>query len=84
MSGLFPTIKPTGKSSYIPFSRLFPVGLGYVKDKAYTTSVPDVEALKSRITDAIHSVSAEILKKTWCEIDWMSSGPQKGDHVEVY
>ncbi len=59
---------------------------GYTKDKVYSTPVPNVENLKARITAALAMVSMEMLKNTWCEIDFRLDvlRATKGTHVNVY
>jgi hypothetical protein len=42
---------------------------GYVKDKVYSTPVPDTDILKARIRDALAVVAEEALKKTRKEIE---------------
>ena len=42
--------------------------LGYVKDKMFSTPVPDITNLKARITDAFVTISEDMLENTWGEI----------------
>jgi hypothetical protein len=42
----------------------------YVKDKVYSTPVPDTGSLKARIRDAIEAVVEEILEKTSRETEY--------------
>ena len=43
---------------------------GYVKDKVFSTPVPDITNLKARITDAFATVTEDMLENTWREIDY--------------
>jgi len=40
---------------------------GYVKDKVFSTPVPDITDLKARITDAFATITEDMLEKTWRE-----------------
>ena len=42
---------------------------GYVKDKVFSTPVPDITNLKARITDAFVAITEDMLENTWTEID---------------
>jgi len=44
---------------------------GYVKDKVFSTPVPDIKNLKARITDAFATISEDMLENTWGRI-WLS------------
>ena len=59
---------------------------GHVKDKVFSTPVPDFTNLKARITDAFATITEDILKNTWREIDYRLDvlRATKGAHVEVY
>ena len=59
---------------------------GYVKDKVFWTSVPDITNLMARITDAFGTVTEDMLENTWREIDYRLDVLRvtKGAHVEVY
>jgi hypothetical protein len=39
--------------------------MGHVKDKMYSTSIPNIDTLKARIRDALATVTEELLQKTW-------------------
>jgi len=41
---------------------------GYVKDKVFSTPVPDITNLKARITDAFATIAEDMLESTWREI----------------
>ena len=58
----------------------------YVKDKVFSTPVPDITNLKARITDAFATIAEDMLKNTWREIDYRLDvlRATKGAHVEVY
>ena len=43
---------------------------GYVKDKVFSTPVPDITNLKARITDAFDTITGDMLENTWREIDY--------------
>jgi hypothetical protein len=55
---------------------------GYVKDKVYSTPVPDIDTLKARIRDPLAAVTEEMLEKTWRETEYrqMLSG-QVTEHM---
>jgi len=59
---------------------------GYVKNKVFSTSVPDITNLKARITDAFATITENILENTWgemyCRLDVLRA--TKGAHVEMY
>ena len=59
---------------------------GYVKDKMFSTSVPDITNLKARITDAFATITEDMLENTWRETDNRLDvlRATKGAHVEVY
>jgi len=59
---------------------------GYVKDKVFSTPVPDITNLKTRITDAFATVTEDMLENTWREIYYRLDvlRATKGAHVEVY
>ena len=59
---------------------------GYVKDKVFSTPVPDITNLKARITDAFATITEDMLENTWREIDYLLDVPRatKGAYVEVY
>ena len=59
---------------------------GYVKDKVFSTPVPDITSLKTRITDDFATITDDMLENTWREIDYRLDvlRAAKGAHVEVY
>jgi len=59
---------------------------GYVKDKVFSTPVPDITNLKARITDAFATITENMLENTWRETDYRLDvlRATKGAHVEVY
>ena len=59
---------------------------GYIKDKVYSTPVPNVETLKARVTAALATVTMEMLENTWREIEFRLDvlRATKGAHVEIY
>ena len=58
----------------------------YVKDKVFSTPVPDITDLKARITDAFATITEDMLENTWREIDYRLDvlRATKGAHVEMY
>jgi len=58
---------------------------GYVKDKVFSTPVPDITNLKAKITDAFATITEDMLENTWREIDYRLDvlRATKGAHVEV-
>jgi len=59
---------------------------GHVKDKVFSTPVPDITNLKARKTDAFATITQDMLENTWREIDYRLDvlRATKGAHVEVY
>jgi len=59
---------------------------GYVKDKVFSTPVPDITNLKTRITDAFATITEDMLENTLRETDYRLDvlRTTKGAHVEVY
>jgi len=59
---------------------------GYVKDKVFSTPVPDITNLKVRITDAFAAITEDMLENTRRENDYRLDvlRATKGAHVEVY
>jgi len=59
---------------------------GYVKDKVFSTPVPDITNLKARIIDALATITEHMLENTWIEIDYRLDvlRATKGAHVEMY
>ena len=59
---------------------------GYVKDKVFSTPLPDITNTKARTTDAFATITEEMLENTWREIDFRLDvlRATKGAHVEVY
>ena len=57
-----------------------------VKDKVFSTPVPDITNLKARITDAFATITKDMLENTWRGTDYRSGvlRATKGAHVEVY
>ena len=60
--------------------------LGYVKDKVFSTPVPDITNLKTRVTDDFATITEDMLENTWRETDYRLDvlRATKGAHVEVY
>jgi len=72
-------------SGYHPLPPLDFFLWGYVKDKVFSTPVPDITNLKARITDTFATTPEDMLKNTWREIDYRLDvlRATKGAHVEV-
>ena len=60
--------------------------MGYVKDKVFSTPVPDITNLKARITDAFATITEDMSENTWREIDYRLDvlRETKEAHVKVY
>ncbi|GBN65768.1 hypothetical protein AVEN_97123-1 [Araneus ventricosus] len=43
---------------------------GYVKQRVYSERINDIDHLKQRITDVIHSVTPDVLTRMWEELDY--------------
>ncbi|GBO06793.1 hypothetical protein AVEN_265090-1 [Araneus ventricosus] len=43
---------------------------GYVKQHVYSERINDINHLKQRITDVIHSVTPHVLTRVWEELDY--------------
>src|SRR5258705_8736514 len=43
---------------------------GFVKDRVYSTKVGDIVVLKRRITEVIGTITPEMLRNTWREIEY--------------
>jgi len=58
----------------------------YVKDKVFSTPIPDITNLKARITDDFATITEDMLENTWRETDYRLDvlRATKGAHVEVY
>ena len=56
---------------------------GYVKDKVFSTPVPDITDLKARITDDFATITEDMLENKWREIDYRLHilRAAKGAHV---
>jgi len=61
-----PTLRPPRLPDITPLDFFL---RGYVKDKLFSTPVPDIMNLKVRITDAFATITEHILENTWREID---------------
>ena len=59
---------------------------GYVKDIVYRTPVQDLNDLKQRIRNAISTITEEMLRHTWLEIEYRLDvlRATNGAHVETY
>jgi len=59
---------------------------GYVKDKVFSTPVPDITNLKARITDAFVTITEDMWENTWRETDYRLDVLREtnGAHVKVY
>ena len=63
-----------------------PLASFYVKDKVFSTPVPDITNLKARITDDFATITEDMLRNTWRETDYRLDvlRATKRVHVEVY
>ncbi|GBL90621.1 hypothetical protein AVEN_219296-1 [Araneus ventricosus] len=59
---------------------------GYIKDRVFATPIADVEELKARIQAAVCTVTEDMLKNTWRELENRLEilRATKGAHVEIY
>jgi len=79
-----------GPTPWLPLSPdITPLGFflwGYVKDKVFSTPVPDITNLKAIIKDAFATITEDMLENTWREIDYRLDvlRATKEAHVEVY
>ena len=62
-----PTPRPPRSPDITPLTSFY---RGYVKDKVFSTPVPDITNLKARITDAFATITEDMLENTWREIDY--------------
>ncbi|GBN37985.1 hypothetical protein AVEN_157942-1 [Araneus ventricosus] len=58
---------------------------GYVKQHAYNELINDINHLKQRITDVIHSVTPDFLTRVWEELNYRLGGCRatNGAHIEL-
>jgi len=58
----------------------------YVKDKVFSTPVPDITDLKARITETFAAITEDMLENMWREFNYRLDvlHATKGAHVEVY
>ena len=54
-----------------------------VKDKVFSTPVPDITNLTARIKDAFATITEDMLENTWREIDY-ALDVQKKEHMLKY
>ncbi|PNF41805.1 hypothetical protein B7P43_G02603 [Cryptotermes secundus] len=59
---------------------------GYVKSSVFRTPVNGLDALKTRIRKAISAIPADMLHRTWRELEYRRDALRatKGTHIEVY
>jgi len=78
-----PTTWPARSPDITPFDLLL---WRYVKEKLFSTPVPDITNLKARKTDAFATITEHMLENTWREIVYRLDvlRATKGAHVEVY
>ena len=91
LDAIFPN-RWTGRDGPTPWPprspNITPLGFflwGYVKDKVFSTPVPDITNLKARITDAFATITEDMLENTWRETDYRLDvlRATKGANVEV-
>ncbi|GBM15849.1 hypothetical protein AVEN_260127-1 [Araneus ventricosus] len=58
---------------------------GYVKQHMYSERINDINHLKQRITDVIHSVTPDVLTCVWEELDYRLDvcKATNGTHIEL-
>ncbi|GBM18979.1 hypothetical protein AVEN_1596-1 [Araneus ventricosus] len=58
---------------------------GYVKQHVHSERINDINHLKQRITDIIHSVTPDVLTRVWEELDYRLDGCRitNGAHIEL-
>ncbi|GBO36066.1 hypothetical protein AVEN_187629-1 [Araneus ventricosus] len=58
---------------------------GYVKQHVYSERINDINHLEQRITDVIHSVTADVLTRVWQELDYRLDvcRATNGAHIEL-
>ncbi|GBL99202.1 hypothetical protein AVEN_140669-1 [Araneus ventricosus] len=58
---------------------------GYVKQHVYSERITDINHLKQRITDVIHSVTPIVLTRMWEELDYRLDvcRAKNGAHIEL-
>ncbi|GBL90808.1 hypothetical protein AVEN_215545-1 [Araneus ventricosus] len=58
---------------------------GYVKQHVYSERINDINHLKQRITDVIHSVAPDVLTHVWEELDYQLDvcRATNGAHIEL-
>ncbi|GBN51145.1 hypothetical protein AVEN_267275-1, partial [Araneus ventricosus] len=58
---------------------------GYVKQHVYSERINDINHLKQRITDVIHSVTPGVLTRVWEELDYRLDVCREtnGAHIEL-
>ena len=59
---------------------------GYVKDKVYGVKINDLAHLKARITEAINSVTPDMLGRVWDELEYRLDvcRATNGSHIELH
>jgi hypothetical protein len=61
------TLATTIAGYYPPLTSFYE---GYVKDKVFSTPVPDITNLKARISDAFATITEDMFENTWREIHY--------------
>lgn len=58
----------------------------YVKQHVYSERINDINHLKQRITDVIHSVTPDILNRVWEELEYCLDACRatNGSHIELH
>ena len=59
---------------------------GYVKQCVYSVRINDIDHLKERIRDAIHSVTPDVLLRVWNELEYRLDVCRvtNGSHIELH
>jgi hypothetical protein len=60
--------------------------LDYVKQCAYSVRINNIEHSKARITEAVHSVTPDVLHRVWQELQYRLDvcKATNGSHVELH
>jgi hypothetical protein len=58
---------------------------GYVKQYVYSVRINNIEHLKARITEAVHSVTPDVLRRVWQELEYQLDvcKATNGSHIEL-
>jgi hypothetical protein len=59
---------------------------GYVKQCVYSVRINNIEHLRARITEAVHSVTPDVLRRVWQELEYQLDvcKATNGSHIELH